>query len=80
MHDLLIRDADVVNGKGVPRQQANMAIGDLKSEAVKQAVDAEGRVLAPGFIDIHTHYDTQITWDPMGHPVDVAGRDNSRLG
>ena len=64
MHDLLIRDADVVDGTGAPRRRADVAvadgrivaIGDLKGEAAKETVDAEGRVLAPGFIDIHTHY------------------------
>ena len=81
MHDLLIRDADVVDGTGAPRRRADVAvadgrivaIGDLKGEAAKETVDAEGRVLAPGFIDIHTHYDAQITWDPTATPSTSLG-------
>jgi len=81
MHDLLIKNAEVADGTGAPLRHADVAvagghiaaIGDLKGEAAAETVDAEGRVLAPGFVDIHTHYDAQITWDPIATPSTSLG-------
>ena len=73
MFDLLIKDATVVDGSGGPRYRADVgvvgdtitAIGRLNDRA-KETIDAEGRVLSPGFVDGHTHMDAQIFWDPIG--------------
>jgi N-acyl-D-aspartate/D-glutamate deacylase len=73
MHDLLIRGGLVVDGSGLPGKYADVAInegrvtevGRPETTAARQTIDAEGMVVAPGIVDIHTHYDPQVTWDPM---------------
>ena len=71
-HDLLIRGGTVVDGTGAPRRQADVAIDGGRISAIgavrgtaKQTIDASGCVVAPGFVDIHTHYDAQVFWDRM---------------
>jgi len=72
--DLIIRGGTVVDGSGLPGYRADVgigdgriaAIGDLAGQLAGQAIDAEGRVVAPGFIDGHTHMDAQVFWDPIG--------------
>ncbi len=72
-HDLLIRDGTVVDGTGAPRFRADVAIeqgriveiGRIRS-AARETLDAEGHVVAPGFVDGHTHMDAQVCWDPLG--------------
>ncbi len=75
MHDLVIRNARICDGTGAPAFHG--AVGVRNDEIVEvgahvssgaQEVDAQGLVLAPGIIDIHTHYDAQITWDPFATP------------
>jgi N-acyl-D-amino-acid deacylase len=81
MHDLLITDANVADGTGSPLRRVDVAvkdativaIGDLKGEAAKETLVADGLILAPGFVDIHTHYDAQITWDPLATPSTSLG-------
>jgi N-acyl-D-aspartate/D-glutamate deacylase len=70
MYDLLIKNGTVVDGTGAPRQIADVAVKDgliakigKISEGAAQMVDAYGLVVAPGFVDPHTHYDAQICWD-----------------
>lgn len=70
MHDLLIRGGTLVDGTGAPARRADVAIAGGRisevgriSGSAKKTVEAEGRVVAPGFIDPHTHYDAQICWD-----------------
>ncbi len=70
MHDLVIRGGTVVDGTGAPARTADVAITDgVVTEvgrvdgAARQAIDADGALVTPGFVDIHTHYDGQATWD-----------------
>jgi N-acyl-D-aspartate/D-glutamate deacylase len=71
-YDLLIRNGTVVDGTRQPRFQADVLIkdgriariGNAGNASATQTIDAEGQVVAPGFVDLHTHYDAQIRWDP----------------
>jgi N-acyl-D-amino-acid deacylase len=71
-YDLHIKGGAVVDGTRAPRKQADVWIKDGKIAQVggtapgsaKQVIDAGGLIVAPGFIDLHTHYDAQIRWDP----------------
>ena len=80
MHDLLIRDAWLVDGTGAPGRRASVAVSDGRIAAVgsglgtaRQVVAGDGLVLAPGIIDTHTHYDAQITWDQGLQPSPELG-------
>ena len=75
MFDLVFRSADLVDGTGAPMRMADVAvadgviaaIGDDLGPAVLE-VDAKGLVLSPGWVDIHTHYDGQVSWDEQLSP------------
>jgi N-acyl-D-amino-acid deacylase len=72
-YDLLIKNGWVVDGSGRPRYRADVgvsggkiaAIGRIR-ESAREVLDAEGQVVAPGFVDGHTHMDAQVFWDPLG--------------
>jgi N-acyl-D-aspartate/D-glutamate deacylase len=71
MHDLVIRGGTIVDGSGEPAREGDVAMdGDRvasaggKAAAGKREIDARGMLVAPGWVDIHTHYDGQVTWDP----------------
>jgi len=70
--DTIIRGGIVVDGTRMPRYRADVGIkdgevakvGNLKSHQGKEIIDADGMIVAPGFVDLHTHYDAQLFWDP----------------
>ena len=73
--DLIFRGANVVDGSGAPSFKADVAVAGGKIAAIGRIegragreIDASQRVLSPGFIDIHTHYDPQICWDRLATP------------
>lgn len=79
-YDVVIKNGTVVDGTGAPRYQADVAIADGKvaeigkvSEGAKRTIDAHGLVVAPGFVDPHTHYDAQICWDGAVTPSSWHG-------
>lgn len=80
MHDLLIRGGTVVDGSGQPRQTADIAVDNGKISAVgklgaraRREIDGDGLLVLPGWVDIHTHYDGQATWDPYLTPSSWHG-------
>ncbi len=80
MHDLVISSATIYDGAGNPGFAADLAVKDGKIAAIgtnlgpaRETIDAAGLALAPGIIDGHTHYDAQITWDPMVDPSPSLG-------
>ena len=80
MHDLVIDNAVVIDGLGGPPREGGVAVAGGRIAAVgadlgpaRERVDAGGRVLAPGIVDIHTHYDAQLTWDPFATPSTALG-------
>lgn len=71
MHDLLIKNGTLVDGTGRDAARADVAISNGRitdvgkvAGAARQTIDAEGKLVTPGFVDVHTHYDAQATWDP----------------
>ena len=87
MHDLLIRGADVYDGLGNPGRQADVAvdggrisvIGKVTSPA-RETVEAGGLSLMPGIVDLHTHYDAQVTWDRTMSPSPALGVTTAVIG
>ena len=80
MHDLVIRRGTVVDGTGGKPVEADVAIDNGRITAVgqvsgrgKEEIDASGKIVAPGFVDIHTHYDGQATWDAEMAPSSWHG-------
>jgi N-acyl-D-amino-acid deacylase len=80
MHDLVIRDGTIVDGSGGARFTGDIAVdGGIitavgkVSQAGREEIDARGKVVAPGFVDIHTHYDGQATWDSEMAPSSWHG-------
>ncbi len=72
-HDLVIRGGTVVDGTGAPRRRADVAVdgdhitavGRVDADGAGRVIDAEGRIVTPGFVDLHSHLDAQVGWDPL---------------
>jgi N-acyl-D-aspartate/D-glutamate deacylase len=80
MYDLLIKNGTVIDGSGDERFVGNIAIkdgliaavGEVEGDATR-TIDANGKLVTPGWVDIHTHYDGQATWDPIMGPSSWHG-------
>ena len=79
-YDLVVRNALIVDGTGNKAYPGDVAVQDGKIVAIGEVgddaartIDAGGKVVAPGFIDAHTHYDGQLLWDPWANPAAVHG-------
>ena len=71
MHDLVIRGGNIVDGSGRAAFRGDIGVKNGRitevgavSETARETIDADGLLVTPGFVDIHTHYDAQATWDP----------------
>ena len=80
MYDSIIRNGTVIDGTGNPRFVADIGIKDGKiakigqiTDPATQEIDAKGKLVTPGWVDIHTHYDGQATWDPLLAPSSWHG-------
>ena len=79
-YDLRINGGTLIDGAGTPGIAGDIAIHDGRivamgtvAGAADKTIDASGRVVAPGFVDIHTHYDAQAFWDPSLSPSSRFG-------
>ncbi len=91
-YDLLVRNGRLIDGTGGPAREGDVAIQDGRIVAVgrvdgpaRREIDADGRAVMPGFVDVHTHYDGQATWDPdlapsVYHGVTTAVMGNCGVG
>jgi N-acyl-D-amino-acid deacylase len=81
MHDLVIRGGTVIDGTGAPARTADITVdrgqisgvGSFAGDAAQRTVDADGLLVTPGWVDIHTHYDGQATWDEVLAPSSWHG-------
>jgi len=87
MHDLIIRGATLVDGTGSEPRLADVAVHSGRVSAIGQVsgsaekmIDADGLVLAPGIVDLHTHYDAQVTWDRTLSPSPSLGVTTAVMG
>ena len=86
-HDLVIRNGIVIDGTGAPRFAADIAVDDGVITAVgtvarsgRTELDASGLLVTPGWVDIHTHYDGQVSWDPYLTPSSWQGVTTAVMG
>jgi hypothetical protein len=87
MYDLVIRGGSVVDGTGDPARTADVCVTDgvvaavgRADEPARRTIDADGLLVTPGFVDVHTHYDGQATWDPHLSPSCWHGVTTAVLG
>ena len=86
-YDLVVRGGTIVDGTGMPSYRGDVAVADGRIVAVgrlagtgRREVDAEGQVVSPGFIDVHTHLDGQVFWDPLGTSACFHGVTTAVMG
>jgi N-acyl-D-aspartate/D-glutamate deacylase len=86
-YDLLIKNGRVIDGSGEPAFYADVAVANGKivgvgkfNEPAARTIDADGRVVAPGFIDHHTHFDPQCMWDPIVNSTSLNGNTSIIVG
>ena len=80
-HEIIIRGGTIIDGSGEARRLGDVAIdaglitavGDLSALSAQRSIDATGLLVTPGWVDIHTHYDGQVTWDDVLMPSSVHG-------
>ncbi len=79
-HDIVIRNGSLIDGTGSPARDADIAIDGDRITAVgkdvgtgRRELDARGLIVTPGFVDMHTHYDAQVSWDPFMTPSSWHG-------
>ena len=84
MADLVVRNGNLVDGSGAPARPADVVVdgglivevtgaGAASTAGARRVLDADGRMVTPGFVDVHTHYDAQATWDPWVTPSSWHG-------
>lgn len=86
-HDLVIRGGTIIDGTGAPPVAGDIAVDGDTIAAVgavpgagREEIDATGHIVTPGFVDLHTHFDAQIGWDPMLTPVSWHGVTTALMG
>ncbi|MEE2913200.1 MAG: amidohydrolase family protein, partial [Pseudomonadota bacterium] len=87
-HEMIISGGTVVDGTGAASTRADVAIdngrisriGDLSGEQAGETIDATDKVVTPGFVDLHTHLDAQIAWDPEMRPSSYHGVTTALIG
>ena len=91
MTDLVISNATLVDGSGEPQRMSDIAInngkivevgpaGSISTTSSRRTIDATGLVVTPGFVDVHTHYDAQVSWDPLLTPSSWHGVTTAVMG
>ena len=87
MHDLIIRNAQVFDGSGLAPVLSDVAVSNGRiahigstAEAAHETIDAKGLALMPGIVDLHTHYDAQVTWDRTMSPSPALGVTTAVIG
>lgn len=88
MLDILIHGGQLIDGTGAPRRLADVgirggtvvAVGDLQTQAAHRRIDAQGLIVAPGFIDCHTHDDLLLLEHPAAHPKLLQGVTTVEIG
>ena len=81
MYDLIVRSGTIVDGTGAPSTVGDIGVkdgiithvGGRIDAGAAEVIDAKGRIVTPGFVDIHPHYDGQVTWDPLLEPSTLHG-------
>ncbi len=87
MYDLLVKNGTIVDGTGAARFRGDLAVkgdrivavGDVSGTA-RETIEADGCIVTPGFVDIHTHYDGQVSWDNVLAPSSINGVTSAAMG